>query len=129
MSLSLRMQPVPEGSRGPPKPYVIDGERFYNLWQAAAIITTVTAPTLRRWAALGAAPFGFELNPRREPMLHNRLREEAKTRREYRTLLPVAEVEALKEILQNDPIRPGFPSRDQMRRLEAAARRFRSTEH
>lgn len=123
------MRPAPEtATRGPPEPYIIDGQRFYNVHQAAQIIGTITEATVWRWAKHGQTPFGFELDIKPVPMIHDPrgFRQEAKMHREQRLLIPAAKVFALKEILRDDPIRPGPLSYGGMRTLEAAARRLRS---
>jgi hypothetical protein len=127
------MQSAPEAvSRGPPvNTYVVDGQSFYNIHQAAKIIGTITDRTLRKWAKAGRTPFGYEITTRCVPMVYRArsFRHDAKVHRGRRRLIAAAEVEVLKKILNDDPIRPGILSHEQMLRLEGAARRYRSLHH
>ncbi len=102
------------------------GERFYSVEQAAQIVGAISAVTLGYWAKHGSTPFGFELDVKRQPTIHDPrgYRHEAKTHRQFRLLIPESRVLALKEILNAEPRRPGPISRDDMEALEAAARRF-----
>jgi hypothetical protein len=124
------MQPTPEAaSRGPPKPYIIDGQRFYNVWQAAQIVKGVSDATLWNWAKKGVTSFGFELDVQREPVIHEPrgYRKDAKTHRESRMLISEEKVLALKEILQDaGRIRPGPFTDCERDALRAAAYRHRT---
>ena len=112
-----------------PKLYIDEktDERFYNVAHAAQIIGAVTGETLRAWALHGSTPFGFELDVRREAMIHEPkgFRHEARRHLQDRMLLPEQQVLALKEILRDFPRRPGPVSSSDMAALEDASRRYR----
>jgi hypothetical protein len=114
----------------PLSPVVIDDQRFYNVHQATQIVETITEQTLWRWAKRGATPFGFELGVIRQPVTKHRSRKSNEAPpthpRTYRMLIPEERVYALKEMLRDDPIRPGPLSDRDLNALKAAARRFRS---
>ncbi len=107
-----------------PKLYIDEktGERFYNIAHAAQIIEAVSGVTLRAWALHGSTPFGFELDVRRVPMIHDPkgMRRNVRRHLEERMLLPEAKVFALKEILNDFPRRPGPVSSTDMAALEDA---------
>jgi hypothetical protein len=114
-----------------PAPY-IDGEgnRFYNLRQAAQVAEGVTASTLLRWASKGITSFGFKLDIKREPLIHEPrgFRHEARTHKETRMLIPEVQVLAMKEIFQEvGRNRPGPWSPAEMDALRVAASRYRRT--
>lgn len=110
-------------------PIIINGQRYHNAWQAAAIVQTISAATMRNWSMKGYTPFGFELGVIRQPVTHHRRRnsneEPPRQPLASRMLIPEERVLALKEILRDDPIRPGPLSDGDMNALKAAARRFR----
>jgi hypothetical protein len=114
----------------PHDPIIINDQRYLNVWQAAHIVETIREQTLYRWAKHGTTPFGFELGIIRQPVTnHRNLKSDEpppKQPRASRMLIPEEKVYALKEILRDDPIRPGPLSKTDMAALEAAARRFRS---
>jgi len=85
------MQPTPEAaSRSPPDPYILDGQRYYNVRQAAHIVEGVSKATLWLWAAHGVTSFGYDLGVKRAPMIHEPrgYRHNAKSHRESRMLIP-----------------------------------------
>jgi hypothetical protein len=84
-------------------PYIDDeGNRYYNVRQASRIVTEVSSHTLWNWAAIGVTSFGFELDVKRQPMIHHArvYRHEARIHRDSRMLIPEARVLILKEILR-----------------------------
>ena len=110
-------------------PVVIDEQRFYNVHQAAQIVETISEATLWNWAKKGNTPFGFELGVIRQPVVHHRTHSKDDPPvqpRTYRMLIPETKVLALKEMLRDDPIRPGPLSNGSMAELKAVAHRFRS---
>jgi hypothetical protein len=119
------MKPEPEAaSRGPPVPYEIEGERYYNARQAAQIIGTVSAMTLGRWIKHGT-PFGLEICSRTVPVTHHRRSTQTpRTFRQSRLLISAAKVDALRELLHDR--RPGPISPKDLEWLKAEASRFHS---
>jgi hypothetical protein len=117
MSFGLGMQQ--------PAPYIDDdGIRYYNLRQAARIVEGVCEKTLWNWAAQGVTSFGFELQVKRQPMIHDPkgYRHDAFTHRESRMLIPEERVITLKEILQaGGRTEPGVWTHEEMDRLEVIA--------
>jgi hypothetical protein len=99
MSFCGGMQPAPEAaSRGPPEPYIIDGQRFYNVEQAAHIVEGVSRATLWHWAKKGSvAHFGLALDVRQEPIANHPNGEPVR----HRLLIPEQKVFALREVLQS----------------------------
>jgi hypothetical protein len=114
----------------PHDPIVINDRRYLNVRQAAAIVKTISAATMRNWAKKGHTPFGFDLGIVRQPVTHHRGHKsnEPPPRQPLasRMLIPEEKVLALKEILRDDPIRPGPLSDGDLNALKAAARRFPS---
>jgi hypothetical protein len=113
----------------PHDPIIINDRRYLNVWQAAHIVETITEQTLWRWAKHGTTPFGLELGVIRHPVTHHRTRHSNEPPKQHltsRMLIPEEKVFALKEILGDNPLRPGPLSKADMTALEAAARRFRS---
>jgi hypothetical protein len=110
-----------------PAPYTDDdGNRFYNVRQAAQIVGDVCEATIWNWASKGVTPFGYELRVKRVAMTHHRRQksDEAppKNPRTDRMLIAEADVLALREILQGaGSHRPGGRSIAEMDILEAAA--------
>ena len=85
-----------------PAPYIdSEGARFYKLSQAARIVEGVTATTLWRWASKGVTSFGFTLDIKHEPLIHDPrgIKPQRRTYKETRMLIPEVQVLALKEIL------------------------------
>jgi len=85
-----------------PAPYIdSEGNRFYKLSDAARIVEGVTATTLWRWASKGVTSFGFTLDIKQEPLIHDPrgISPERHTQKETRMLIPEAQVLTLKEIL------------------------------
>ena len=129
------MQQAPEtATRGPPKPYIIDGRRFCNVQDGARIVRGINQKTLWRWAKKGVTSFGFELDVKRLPMIHHAraFRHNAKFHLESRMVISGEKLAALKEILEaagreNRHVR----TRDEMAMLEAINRRrnHRATLH
>lgn len=87
-----------------PTPYIDEqtGQRFYNVQQAAEIVQGVSKGTMWKWAKKGVTGFGFKLDIQREPLIHEPrgFRQNAKTHRETRMLIPEEKVLALREIFQ-----------------------------
>lgn len=107
-----------------PKPYIDDdGNRYYNVRQAAQIVGGVCEKTMWNWANEGETKFGFKLQVKREPMKHHRKHARRENPpihpREYRMLILEADVLALKEILRaGGRIEPGPWSPADRDRLE-----------
>ena len=100
----MPMEPKPDKARAPPIPYVdAAGNRFYNVWQAAQLVGGVSQKTMWNWAAKGVTSFGFKLDVQEEPVLIHRIcskKNEPRTHKQWRMLIPEAEVFALREIFQ-----------------------------
>jgi hypothetical protein len=113
------------------KPFIDEnGTRYYNVRQAAQIVEGVSEATLWHWAAKGVTSFGFELDTERKPLRHDprSYREDARTHRTTRMLLPENKVLALKEILHTvGRDQPGPWTPEEMDRLRTTARRYKQT--
>jgi hypothetical protein len=120
------MKKAETSTRGPPQPYVIDGQTYYNIQQAAPLIG-VSQPTLSLWARQGAAPFGFLLNIRKEPFIYDprRLHKETKSHRAFRAIIPELTIRVLKATLQEHPVRRGGFERNRAAIMLATAERYR----
>jgi hypothetical protein len=120
------MKPAPETiSREPPEPYIIDGQRFYNVRQAAQIVGAICEATCWRWADKGVTSFGYHLDVKRLPVTHHRRSTQTpRTFLDSRMLIPEAQVLAMKQILEAaGKTQPGPWSRGELATLEAVARR------
>jgi len=114
-----------------PAPY-IDGEgnRYYNVHQAAQVLEGVCVSTLWRWAEKGVTSFGFKLDVKSEPMKHYRRLSKGelppKTPREVRMLIPETNIQDLKKILQAaGKNKPGPWSPAELATLEETTLAFR----
>jgi len=106
-----------------------EGNRLYNVRQAAKIIGGICEATLARWAERGVTSFGFKIDVKFEPLIHapNGYRHEALAHREVRRLVPEEDVLALKDVLQEagkPKRRSGGLSASELERLEEAAIRI-----
>ena len=110
-----------------PAPHIDDdGNRYYNVRQAAQIIEGVCEVTLWRWASKGVTSFGFKLDVAQVPMTHPPGHSRnAKNPRKSRMLLTESDVLDLREILREGRKTCSGPwSPAEIDRLEATATEF-----
>jgi hypothetical protein len=110
-----------------PGPFIIETDtgpkRYYDVTGAAKTIG-MSNSALWRWVREGATPWGLELDVVRQPLLRTS-HSKPRSNRQVRLLLSEASVFALKELLEQEPIRRGPLSDRAFSHLRHASRHLK----
>jgi len=109
-----------------PGPFIIEtdsGPKRYCDVTGAAQTIGIANSALSRWVSKGQTPWGLELDVVRQPLLRTS-HSKPRSKRQFRLLLSEASVFALKELLEQEPIRRGPISDRAFAHLRRASRHF-----